>query len=204
MPGPLLTDHRPARPARPTGRALVPTLLAAAALVAAVVWLVLGATGRPAQPAEGGGETSQNGWPAITDGHDARLTPSPWITGRLLAGDVSTVLDHVAARFDAEVEPVDVDSSWGWAHRPVRGGSALSNHASGTSIDLNATAHPLGVTGTFSDDQVAAIRAILADVSPVVAWGGDFDRPDEMHFEIVGTAAEVAEVAARIGGGAAG
>jgi hypothetical protein len=146
---------------------------------------------------------SQNCWPAITDSDDARLVSSPWITGKLLAGDVSTVLDHVAERFDATVEPVDVDSSWGWAYRSVRGEDddegGLSNHASGTSIDLNATEHPLGSTGTFTDAQVEAIRAIVAEVSPVVAWGGDFDgRADEMHFEIVGDETAVAEVAARL------
>lgn len=149
--------------------------------------------------------TSQNCWPAIAEGDDDRMEQSPWVTGRLLAGDVRTVLDHVAARFDAEVEPVDPDSSWGWGYRTVRGegddAETLSNHASGTSIDLNATEHPLGATDTFSDDQVAAIRAILAEVAPVVAWGGDFDgRADEMHFEIVGDAAAVAEVAARLRG----
>ncbi|VTR75847.1 hypothetical protein CHMI_00600 [Cellulomonas hominis] len=174
--------------------------------------------------------TTQNCWPAITEGTDPRLEVSPWVTGRLLAGDVRTVLDHVAARFDAEVEPVDVDSSWGWAYRSVRGeggsdgadgadgtdgtdgegadgsaevagGAELSNHASGTSIDLNATEHPLGATGTFTDDQVAAVRAILAEVAPVVAWGGDFGgRADEMHFEIVGDAEAVAEVARRLRG----
>jgi hypothetical protein len=143
---------------------------------------------------------SQNCWPAFTDGADPALEQSPWVTGRLLGGDVRTVLDHVAARFDAEVEAVDPDSSWGWGYRAVRGDSDLSNHASGTSIDLNATEHPLGSTGTFTDDQVAAIREILAEVAPVVAWGGDFARGDEMHFEIVGDPAAVAEVAARLRG----
>jgi hypothetical protein len=150
---------------------------------------------------------TQNCWPAIAEGDDPRLEVSPWVTGRLLAGDVRTVLDHVAARFDAEVEPVDADSSWGWAYRSVRGEDGvegdLSNHASGTSIDLNATEHPLGAADTFSEDQVAAIRAILDEVAPVVAWGGDFGgRADEMHFEIVGDPEAVAEVAARLRGGA--
>jgi hypothetical protein len=144
---------------------------------------------------------SQNCWPVIDAGDDPLLAPSPWITGRILAGDVQTVLDHVAARYDATVEPVDPDSSWGWANRSVRGegDDQISNHASGTSIDLNAVEHPLGESGTYTDAQVEAIHAILAEVSPVVSWGGDFDgRKDEMHFEIVGDAAAVAEVAARL------
>lgn len=152
--------------------------------------------------------TSQNCWPAFAEGDDDALEISPWVTGRLLGGDVRTVLEHVAARFDAEVEPVDPESSWGWANRTVRGEDGddeLSNHASGTSIDLNATEHPLGATGTFTDAQVTAIRAILADVAPVVVWGGDFEgRVDEMHFEIVGDADAVAQVAARLTGATAG
>jgi len=150
--------------------------------------------------------TSQNCWPAFDDGADPLLEVSPWVTGRLRGGDVRYLLEHVAARFDAEVEPVDVDSSWGWGYRTVRGeedeaGDGLSNHASGTSIDLNATEHPLGARDTYTDEQVAAIRSILAEVAPAVAWGGDFDgRRDEMHFEIVGSPETVAEVAARLRG----
>lgn len=147
--------------------------------------------------------TSLNCWPAFEDGSDAQLEISPWVTGRLLGGDVRTVLEHVAARFDAEVEPVDPATSWGWGYRNVRGevgDDELSNHSSGTAIDLNATEHPLGATDTFTDEQVRAIREILAEVAPVVAWGGDFARGDEMHFEIVGDPAAVAEVAARLRG----
>lgn len=190
---------------RPTPLGWTVLAVAAALVVAGVVGVVRLVAG-PAEavvPAcEPDATMSQNCWPAITDNDDPLLEPSPWITGRVLGGDVRTVLDHVAQRFDAEVEPVDVASSWGWAYRSVRGeDAALSNHASGTSIDLNATEHPLGSAGTFTDDQVAAIRSILDEVSPVVAWGGDFDgRLDEMHFEIVGDAEAVAEVAARLRG----
>lgn len=199
---------------RLTTRGVVVLGTAAAVLVALVVLLVVLAVrllapapqeeavvqAPPVPACEPDATQTQNCWPAFTDGADPALEQSPWVTGRLLAGDVRTVLDHVAARFDAEVEPVDRDSSWGWGYRTVRGDSDLSNHASGTSIDLNATEHPLGSTGTFSDDQVAAIREILAEVAPVVAWGGDFARGDEMHFEIVGDPAAVAEVAARLRG----
>lgn len=148
------------------------------------------------------GSTSQNGWAAVSDSSDVRLVSFPWVTGQVLDGDVTTVLAYFAGRFDAEVETIDVASSWGWAHRPVRGhDDTLSNHASGTAIDLNATIHPLGSTGTFSDEQIARLRDLLDELAPVLAWGGDFERPDEMHFEIVGTPEQVAEVAARVAGG---
>jgi hypothetical protein len=146
--------------------------------------------------------TSQNGWQAITSGTDPRLAPFPWVTGRVLAGPVFTVLEHVARRFSAEVESIDVPSSWGWAYRTISGSADVSNHASGTAIDLNAPRHPLGASGTFNAAQVAAIRRILASVSPAVRWGGDYSgRKDEMHFEITTDAATVAAVAARLAGG---
>ncbi|QZN85529.1 M15 family metallopeptidase [Cellulomonas sp. C5510] len=187
---------RPSRPSRPRRHAVALVLAVVAVAVAAALALQALAPG-----GDRSAGTSQNGWPEITSGDDPRLVRLPWVTGRVLGGDVATVLGYVAERFDAEVEPVDPDASWGWAHRPVRGGTTLSNHASATAIDLNAPLHPLGVRGTFTDEQVAAIRAILADVAPAVAWGGDYaDRPDEMHLEIVGDPDVVAEVAARLRG----
>lgn len=184
-------SSRPAPPGRPAVRAGV---LAAIALGVVVAVLLAGARLR----GDGAG-TSQNGWPAITSARDPRLVTVPWVTGPVLSGDVAAVLTHVAERFDAEVEPVDAASSWGWAHRPVRGGEDVSNHASGTAVDLNAPEHPLGASGTFTEEQVAAIRAILADVAPAVRWGGDYaGRPDEMHFEIDAGPAAVAAVAARL------
>ena len=93
----------------------------------------------------------------------------------------------------------EVLDDWSWAVRTVRGSTTvISNHASGTAVDLNATRHARGVTGTFTRKQVAAIRRILADLR-VIRWGGDFTTvADEMHAEINGSLAEVAEAAERI------
>lgn len=182
--------------ARVQGRRVI-AVLAAVAVLAATAVLALRVLGDDSADA-----TSVNGWPTIGSGHDSRLAPFPWVTGRVLAGDVSEVLGHVAERFDAEVERVDLASSWGWADRTVRGSSGVSNHASATAVDLNALRHPLGVRDTFTPEQVATIRDILEDVEPAVVWGGDFgDRADEMHFEIVGDAAGVAVVAERLRAG---
>lgn len=143
--------------------------------------------------------TSQNGWAAVES--STGLIPLRWVTGRVVPGDVHAILDRLAARFDAEVESIDKASSWGWAHRPVRGAVALSNHASGTAVDFNAPRHPLGRSGTFSPAQIRALRPILAELAPVVRWGGDYPgRKDEMHFEIVGTPTQVAAVASRLRG----
>lgn len=144
---------------------------------------------------------SQNGWTAVSS--SAGLVPLRWVTGRVVGGDVHTILDHLGARFNAEVEAIDKASSWGWAYRAVRGAASLSNHASGTAVDFNAPRHPLGRSGTFTAAQVAAIRLILTALGGVVRWGGDYPgRKDEMHFEINASAAQVSTAAARLRGGA--
>ncbi|MFC0623821.1 M15 family metallopeptidase [Kribbella deserti] len=154
--------------------------------------------------------TSQNGWSA----NDIRLTSVQLIPGttrrvRLRSGDAGYLLTRIAAFIDKYVEDIDggIFDDWGYAERPIRGGVALSNHASGTALDANATKHPLGVTGTWSAAEKAKIHAHLRDyVDPVtgknvIRWGEDYTRrKDGMHFEIIGTAAAVARVAAKLRG----
>jgi hypothetical protein len=143
---------------------------------------------------------SQNGY---TAGNEALLTTIDIPGGKLRVrkGPVAVIFAYLAARFDAEVEPVagPVLDDWGYAYRDIRAGVSLSNHASGTAIDLNAMKHPLGKVGTFTAAQVRAIHAILADLDGTVRWGGDYSgRVDEMHFEINATAKQVTAVAQRI------
>ncbi|MFC4854212.1 M15 family metallopeptidase [Actinophytocola glycyrrhizae] len=150
------------------------------------------------------GPTSQNGWPVNTP-LVTRDVPGTNVRLRVAEGPAGEVLIHVASQVSARVENVSMDSEagerddWGHAHRNVRGGEAVSNHASGTAIDLNATRHPLGVRDTFTPEQQQEIRTILHEVDNVVRWGGDYrNRADDMHFEIIGSQEEVAAVAARL------
>jgi hypothetical protein len=120
-------------------------------------------------------------------------------------GAAGDVLMYVASQFDARVEDLDLDSSrgelddWGYAARPIRGGTTTSNHASATAEDFNATRHPLDARGTFTRQQVNNIHTILAEVDNVVRWGGDYSgRADEMHFEINAGPAAVQRVADRL------
>lgn len=144
---------------------------------------------------------SQNGWPA----NNASLVKSQLIPGTQVKITVRTdsaglLLLEVASAFDRLVEDVDNARAglddWGYAQRPVRGGSDLSNHASGTAADLNATRHGLGTAPlkSFTQRQIDTIHQILAVAGGVVRWGGDYgdpahggvrgSRPDPMHFEI--------------------
>ena len=132
--------------------------------------------------------TSYNGWPASKDqaeiGVRSYLVPG---TQRKLrcASAVAPLLIGFAAEFHSLIEPIDDDGldDWGYAYRDVRGvPGKLSNHASGTAIDLNATKHPLRAVGTFEATQVPMLKALAKKYG--LTWGGEWTRPDPMHFEI--------------------
>lgn len=145
--------------------------------------------------------TSQNGWAVdhagtLQDRTDVHGVVFP---NGVRRGDVATVLFHLADRFHHEVEPLVDGWCWGWYVKGIEGGTSISNHASGTAIDLNAERHPLGQRGTFTPDQRKAIHRVLEDLDGVVRWGGDYvGRPDEMHFEINRNASTVAALAKKI------
>lgn len=149
---------------------------------------------------------SQNGWTASSDRRAIGVTPfivhGVSFPGGVKAGDVATVLGYLADRFHRAVEPLVAGECWGHRFRAVTGGRAVSNHGSGTAIDINAPSHGYGDRGTFTGSQVVTIRRILNELGGVIRWGGDYTgTADEMHFEINKGPAEVAAVAARIRAG---
>jgi hypothetical protein len=135
--------------------------------------------------------TSQNGYPA----NNPALVSSRFVPGtaRKLTvrnGPAGDLLLWVAGQFDEFVEDIEqgILDDWGYAERPIRGSTTeLSNHASGTAIDLNATAHPLATdpVRNFTRAEIDAIHAIIGRTQGCVRWGGDYTgRKDGMHFEI--------------------
>lgn len=147
---------------------------------------------------------SQNGWSPANDSSVVKTYTVKGTSVKLAIrhGDAATVLLYVARRFHREVEPLHVGWCWGYAPRKIRGSaSAISNHASGTAIDLNAPKHPLGVDPhrTFTTAQIAAIHRILDACHGTVRWGGDYHgRKDGMHFELNAGSADVHAQAQRI------
>lgn len=159
------------------------------------------ATAAPARPQ---GPVSQNGWP-VNPPRGARTIPGTNTRVNVADGPAGDVLMHVLGQVHTRVENIDMLSDagehddWGYAERNVRGSGDISNHASATAVDINATRHVLGARDTFTPAQAQEIRTILGEVDNVVRWGGDYTRrADEMHFEIVGTPEEVSRVAERL------
>ena len=132
---------------------------------------------------------SYNGYPASKDRAEIGIKSYP-IKGTSIkiacAEAVAPLLVGFCAEFHEKVEPIDGEAldDWGYCFRMVRGTTdKLSNHSSGTAVDLNSTKHPLGKVGTFPAAAVPMIRALAKKYG--LTWGGDYkNRKDEMHFEV--------------------
>ena len=133
--------------------------------------------------------TSPNGWPAGEDrkalGIESFVVPGTKIKFAC-AKAVAPLLVNFAKDFHEWVEPIDDGQldDWGYAFRMTRGSDkVLSNHSSGTAIDLNAIKHPLGKSNTFNQAQRNTITLLITKYG--LAWGGNYKRrKDDMHFEI--------------------
>ena len=66
---------------------------------------------------------------------------------------------------------------WSYENRSVRGALLKSNHAFGLAIDVNALTNVLGTAGDMPLEVVRQWELEGGD------WGGDWARPDPMHFE---------------------
>lgn len=133
--------------------------------------------------------TSPNGWPASEDrqalGIETFTVPGTKIRFAC-AKAVAPILISFAKDFHELIEPIDEGQldDWGYAFRMTRGSDKiLSNHSSGTAIDLNAIKHPLGKSNTFNKHQRNIINLLITKYG--LFWGGNYKkRKDEMHFEI--------------------
>lgn len=146
---------------------------------------------------------SANGWPASKDraAIGIKSFPVPGTQLKLACAEaVAPLLIGFATEFHTLIEQIDggTPDDWGYAFRDIRGNvGKLSNHSSGTAIDLNATRHPLGKVGTFPNEKVPMIRALAKKYGLI--WGGDYgNRKDEMHFEIALPPAKVAALIAKL------
>jgi hypothetical protein len=148
--------------------------------------------------------TSYNGWTASKDqteiGIKSYAIPGTQLKIRC-AEAVAPLIVGFCKEFNELIEPLDGGQldDWGYAFRSVRQvPEKLSNHASGTAIDLNATKHPLGKIGTFPAEKVPMIRALARKYG--LFWGGDYQkRKDEQHFEINVSPKKVSELIKALG-----
>jgi hypothetical protein len=147
---------------------------------------------------------SSNGWPASNDRKEIGIKSYevPGAKTKLACAEgAAPLLIGFASEFHKLIEPIDEGAldDWGYCFRMVRGSTdKLSNHSSGTAIDLNAPKHALGKVGTFPAEKVPMIRALATKYG--LKWGGDYiTRKDEMHFEVNLNPAKAAALIVKLG-----
>ena len=147
-----------------------------------------------------GNTISEAGW-RICNRDECDIAPVPLEfidTAPVRRGAPLTILGAWMVWYDRNVEEI-VSPVWGWSeYNDVPN----SNHLSGTAIDLNAPRYPWG-RHTMPADRIAKVRRGLDLFEGTVFWGADWDRADEMHYQIgapEGTAS-LDEFAARLRAG---
>jgi hypothetical protein len=148
--------------------------------------------------------TSYNGWPASKDQAEIGIKsyPVPGTAIKLRCAEkVAPLLVGFAVEFHNLIEELDVGAldDFAYCYRDVRGvPGKLSNHSSGTALDLNSSRHKLGQVGTFEPGKIPMLRALVKKYG--LTWGGDYKgRKDEMHYEINLDAAKVAALITKLG-----
>ena len=96
---------------------------------------------------------------------------------------LAQIFEDKAPDYAAQITAVHDD--WSYKNRDIRGGSTKSMHSFGIALDINALSNALGTDG---DMPQAVVDAWEAEGG---AWGGNFSRPDPMHFESHLTPAEI-------------
>ena len=132
---------------------------------------------------------SSNGW-FMEAGSDAGGTI--WTTAvqgirskmAVRVGDVETVFNHLVRRYHYEVDTLNEAEIVVFKDFKGALSEYESNHASGTAIDIRPGWFPLGSSDGFGEVQLGTLKNILEEFDGIVVWGGNFDVPDQGHFEI--------------------
>lgn len=126
------------------------------------------------------GVPSENGWPMCNRAGCVLITaPGAGRQVPVRSGDVATVLDAFLRDYHRTVEPIR-SQVWGWS---ADNDVSDSNHMSGTAVDVNAPQYPWGLR-TMPRERIAKVRALLARYRGVIYWGADWNRADEMHYQL--------------------
>ncbi|MEV0302488.1 hypothetical protein [Streptomyces prasinus] len=127
---------------------------------------------------------STNGWRLLEKAPGFVIEGSGRVVS-LAEGDAATILLYVARRFHYEIDSLRAGDVHGWTVDRKVTEPYESNYLSGSAIAIRPVWYPVGAKGNLYPNELIVIRDILAELDGVVAWGGDFKKPKESHFEIV-------------------
>jgi len=131
------------------------------------------------------GGTSQNGWAYPQPTRTYQIPGSNVALTLTADANAGFIMVWCAAQWHKAIEPLIASQCGGLEIRTIAGSSTMSNHSSGTAMDLNYTKHPQHAY-TFSDAMKQTIHTIIGATEGAARWGGDWtpDSVDEMHIEI--------------------
>lgn len=137
-----------------------------------------------------GNTRSENGWRMCTRAACERIyvpgADNQYLAAMIVrSGPSEIVLRAWAIWYHNNVERLDlykagVGDDWGWSERNDVGNS---NHLSGTGLDFNATQYPMGQR-RMSAGIVAKINEGRRLFEDNIFHGRNWNRPDEMHFQL--------------------
>lgn len=138
------------------------------------------------------------GWP-VNRTADMRTVRSArsgvaFVVHHEIAPIIKYLIDEVERRGYLIHTPGQTPDDWSYNNRPIRGTRRPSNHSWGLAIDLDATQYPLGSRRRLPSWIVELFRAHGFD------YGGDWSRPDPMHFEFNGWPSDARRIAASVSG----
>jgi hypothetical protein len=148
---------------------------------------------------------SQNGWPASPVPSKIGVgvfTVVPGIRPVKVrcAVAVAPLLVPALKEWHKKVEKLKSGEVQGYAFRDVRGGNGtLSNHASGTAVDVWPSKHPQGSkNGNFTPAQRASVLEICSKYG--LRSGGTYEnaKPDWMHIEVMLSPTEVLQLITKL------
>lgn len=146
-----------------------------------------------------GNTRSENGWRICNRDECVTVAGPHMDTAPLRKGAAEILLGDLVRRYHTQCAPV-VSPVWGWS---ATNDVANSNHLSGTAVDVNAPQWPWGYR-TMGAALVNKITALVNFYEGAIYWGRNWNRPDEMHFQLNWPEgdARYARIIAKVQGGA--
>lgn len=137
-----------------------------------------------------------SGWPNCQTSKMVKVTNGDhsMVVRREVAELFATLL-KITAKLGYDVNPAgEVNQTWGFACRAIAGSQTPSNHSWGLAGDINSLSNPMS-----SKFQCNIPPAVVHDWEVCgFYWGGRYtQKSDTMHFEFIGTPAEVASYLAK-------
>lgn len=110
-----------------------------------------------------------------------KIITSPSGARFTVAADHADRFSGLVSDLEAAGYGINPKASGGYNPRNIRGSNRPSNHAFGRAIDVNWDKNALGTKGEIPAELARSLAAKHG-----MTWGGDWSRPDPMHFEIAG------------------